>query len=104
MIRHLLPRILSSFVFCVLIAFVLPIDRFAFCQDGRSEDPAEADTPLIKRHEHAVRRDQCFPIKTLSTTSRKLSKQMLLNALDSEALFTFVGDLKPVSEGFQYLV
>jgi len=48
----------------------------------------------------AIVRTDFFPIEKLSTPSRKLSEDLLLAALDSEALYTIVGQIKPVSEGF----
>jgi len=54
----------------------------------------------IQRHPQAVERDRCFPLEKLSESTRDLSKRLLLDALDSEALYTLVGDLKPISEGF----
>ena len=54
----------------------------------------------ISRHPQAVPREVCFPIEKLSEESGKFSRKLLLDALDSEALFTLVGELKPISEGF----
>ncbi|MDX2033766.1 MAG: hypothetical protein SF339_24030 [Blastocatellia bacterium] len=47
-----------------------------------------------------VPRAACFPIETLSPELRAKSEALLLKALDGEALYTFVGDLKPMSSGF----
>lgn len=55
---------------------------------------------LIRRHADAVPRESCFPLESLPEPSRDLSRKLLLEALDSEALYTLVGDLKPISEGF----
>jgi hypothetical protein len=41
-----------------------------------------------------------LPIESLTAESKKLSEELLLAALDSEALYTIVGQIKPVSEGF----
>ncbi len=60
----------------------------------------EGGGPSIRRHPEAVPRDKCFPVESLPESSRSLSKSLLLDALDSEALYTIVGGLKPVSEGF----
>ena len=42
----------------------------------------------------------CFPVETLSPEERVLAEALLLKALDGEALFTLIGDLKPMSSGF----
>ncbi len=47
-----------------------------------------------------VPRAQCFPIEKLPPTLRVKSAELLLKALDGEALYTFVGELKPMSSGF----
>lgn len=43
---------------------------------------------------------QCFPEDELPVDLRKRSAELLLKALDGEALYTFVGSLKPMSSGF----
>lgn len=61
----------------------------------------EALQPKLRhRHPDAVPRQDCFPLESLSPEDRSLSEKLLLDALDSEALYTLVGQLKPVSEGF----
>jgi hypothetical protein len=57
-------------------------------------------TKGIVRHPDSVRREDCFAIESLPKELQKLSKKILLDALDSEALYTIVGGIKPVSEGF----
>ena len=47
-----------------------------------------------------VRRADCFPLETLGVDRARESEALLLRALDSEALYTLVGGLKPVSSGF----
>lgn len=37
-----------------------------------------------------------LPIESLTAESKKLSEELLLAALDSEALYTIVGQIKPV--------
>lgn len=54
----------------------------------------------ILRHPQAVRACECFALETLSAEDQTFSRQLLLKALDSEALFTLAGGVKPVSEGF----
>jgi hypothetical protein len=48
----------------------------------------------------AVPRDDCFPLEQLPAEEQTASRELLWKLLDSEALFTVVGPLKPVSEGF----
>lgn len=43
---------------------------------------------------------ECFPFEKLSPEKRKTAEELLLKALDSEALYTIAGDLKPMSSGF----
>ena len=43
---------------------------------------------------------QCFPVEELPPDLRVKSAELLLKALDGEALYTFIGDFKPMSSGF----
>ncbi|MBC7796070.1 MAG: hypothetical protein H7Z37_04265 [Pyrinomonadaceae bacterium] len=45
-------------------------------------------------------RSECFPFEKLSAGERKKAEDLLLKALDGEALFTIAGGLKPMSSGF----
>jgi hypothetical protein len=47
-----------------------------------------------------VPRSTFLSTETLDEKSKKLSDELLFKALDSEAFYTLVGQLKPVSEGF----
>lgn len=49
----------------------------------------------------SVNRSECFPFEKLSAEQRKKAEEVLLKALDGEALYTIVGGLKPMSSGFQ---
>lgn len=42
----------------------------------------------------------CFPFERLPETLRPRARDLLLNALDGEALYTIASDLKPMSSGF----
>ena len=44
-----------------------------------------------------VARAECFPVTSLGPDLRAKSEEMLLKALDNEALYTLVGGLKPMS-------
>lgn len=74
--------------------FAIHVDR-----NGNGKIALESPEGIV-RHRNAVPRSDCFPIDQLPAELQSLSKELLLDALDSEALYTFVGDLKPVSEGF----
>jgi hypothetical protein len=43
---------------------------------------------------------ECFPTERLPADLRARSEALLLEALDSEALYTIIGGLKPMSSGF----
>jgi hypothetical protein len=47
-----------------------------------------------------VPRAECFPVERLPADLRPLAEEMLLKMLDSEALYTLVGGLKPMSSAF----
>jgi hypothetical protein len=63
--------------------FLFVFFLFAFSADART----------------AARAD-CFPFERLAPEKRERAEQLLLKALDSEALYTIVGNLKPMSSGF----
>jgi hypothetical protein len=67
--------------------------------EKKSNTSVQVDAENSKTIDAIVRTD-FFPIEKLSTPSQKLSEDLLLAALDSEALYTIVGQIKPVSEGF----
>lgn len=48
----------------------------------------------------ALPRNDFFSIDSLDSKAKLLSEELLFKALDSEAFYTLVGQLKPVSEGF----
>ncbi len=48
----------------------------------------------------AGQRSECFPFERLPAEKRAKANDLLLKALDSEALYTIVGGLKPMSSGF----
>jgi hypothetical protein len=45
-------------------------------------------------------RSNCFPFERLPEEERSRAEALLLKALDSEALYTIVGGIKPMSSGF----
>ncbi|MFN3190018.1 MAG: erythromycin esterase family protein [Aureliella sp.] len=90
-----ITRLLLWSVFGLLSLICKP-EAFGQVHTARSA----AGPSLVQTHRDAVPRAECFPVETLEESSRSLSKKLLLDALDSEALFTLVGGIKPVSEGF----
>lgn len=46
-------------------------------------------------------RGECFPFEKLPADQRKAADELLLKALDEEALYTIVSGLKPMSSGFR---
>lgn len=49
----------------------------------------------------AVSRSECFPFERLPVTLRPKAEALLLQMMDSEALFTLIGSMKPMSSGFE---
>ncbi|MEM0926871.1 MAG: erythromycin esterase family protein, partial [Planctomycetota bacterium] len=94
-------RTLAASVFAI-VSFVCfsGLCRPAIGQAVSKDQLATLGEARVRRHVDAVPRNECFPVESLPESSRRLSQQLLLDALDSEALYTFVGDLKPISEGF----
>ena len=45
-------------------------------------------------------REQCFPIESLPESERKQAADLYLKLMDSEALYTVVGAVKPMSGGY----
>ncbi len=60
--------------------------------DGTTE-PAPPVTP-------AVACDECFPFEQLPPALQGRAEELLLTALDREALYTIAADIKPMSSGF----
>ena len=53
-----------------------------------------------QRSESAHSALNCFPFERLPDALRKRARDLLLTALDSEALYTIASDIKPMSSGF----
>lgn len=49
-----------------------------------------------------VPREQCFPIELLPEEDRQPAEALFLKLLDSEALYTVIGGVKPMSSGFSF--
>jgi hypothetical protein len=71
-------------------------------QGSPVQNLVQESTPHAKiaRHSAAIPRTDFFPLESLDEETRKLSEQLLQKAMESEAFYTLIGQLKPVSEGF----
>ncbi|HTV03370.1 MAG TPA: hypothetical protein VMF13_22660 [Luteitalea sp.] len=67
------------------------------CGPRTTPGVAPAAAAVIER---TVARSQCFPVEQLPPRLRAFNEQLLLDALDSEALYTILATIKPVSGGF----
>ncbi len=65
---------------------------------GAVQSPARPG-PALEPTTGAAAAD-CFPFERLPETLRTRARDLLLNALDGEALYTIASDLKPMSSGF----
>jgi hypothetical protein len=77
----------------ILAIFVSPL----LAQQASSDLASQVDT---KPHGKAVPRSKFFSYDTFDEQTKQLSDELLQKALDSEAFYTLVGQLKPASEGF----
>lgn len=64
-----------------------------------SAPPQTRPTSSLERHRGVAAAD-CFPFERLPEALRTRARDLLLNALDGEALYTIASDLKPMSSGF----
>jgi hypothetical protein len=64
--------------------------------DAVAPSVSQAGTAVSSR----VPRDSCFPLEKLPTPLRAEAEKLLLSLLDSEALYTVIGGMKPMSSGF----
>lgn len=83
-----------------VLALVVPAIWFVGCAAQGALQPKA--TPVVSSEiQNGVPRSECFPVSQLSPEDRSASEELLLKALDNEALYTFVGNLKPVSDLFE---
>lgn len=73
---------------------------FALGQPVRAQTEATTTTTITSR---GVSSADCFPLERLPETLRGKAEATLLKLLDSEALYTIVGGMKPMSSGFVQL-
>lgn len=81
------------------VAFWWPvvIAAFSIAQEPVPEQNVATVTSELSR---GVPREQFLSLDGLDAETKRLSEELLFNALDSEAFYTWAGQLKPVSEGF----
>ncbi len=84
------------------LPFVALLTLFAACPSSplfaqETAVPVSIATPYAVPV--AISRADCFPVETLPADLRRLA-EVLLKLLDSEALYTIVGGLKPMSGGY----
>jgi hypothetical protein len=65
-----------------------------------TKSPAAEMPVTVQRHPQAIPRADFMSLERLAPEAQTLSQSLLLKALDGEAFYTLVGQLKPVSEGF----
>ncbi len=88
-----LPRLGATLL---LLMQVLTLATPLAAQDAASI----AKLPATTSNEDAVTKSEFFSTEGLDEATRRLSEDLLLKAMDGEAFYTLVGQLKPVSEGF----
>lgn len=86
-------------VLCFVVAAMLLIASSPGLQAQHDSARELAKQNQISKGE-PIPRDQFLSLDTLPDPLQELSNDLLLKALDSEAFYTFAGQLKPVSEGF----
>lgn len=65
---------------------------------GRAQDAIPTAVPVVLRS--GVAREECFPLNRLPANLRTEAERLLLHLLDTEALYTVIGGLKPMSSGY----
>ena len=82
-----------------LVVFVTIAASLAVSSCARSEAP-QTRPALAQAAPTGVAATDCFPFERLPEPLRKKARDMLLKALDGEALYTIASDIKPMSSGF----
>lgn len=67
---------------------------------GQEAGLQPSSVELLNPNAGAIERGEFFSLDSLDESTKRLSEELLLKALDGEAFYTLVGQLKPVSEGF----
>lgn len=94
----------TNIPFRLVVALLLSFLLTPSYARGQGAKPAASSAPPPVAAEfapsRAVPRAECFPVERLPPDLRPLAEELLLKMLDSEALFTIVGGLKPMSSGY----
>jgi hypothetical protein len=78
----------------ILVVSSLSLSNFA------SAPPAQTRPAAPQATQTGAAAGDCFPFERLPEGLRKKARDLLLNALDGEALYTIASDIKPMSSGF----
>jgi hypothetical protein len=99
--QHLIDKV-RNFIKFALLFIVVDGASFAWLPRVAAQEatPYVAKQVVSPRTLDAVPRNDFFATELLEDKAKLLSEELLLKALDSEAFYTLVGQLKPVSEGF----
>lgn len=85
--------LLTMLALCMAIAPCIAVE-------ARVTRPALPVATTKEAAQDGVPRWMCFPVERLPQEKRRRAEQLLLSACDSEALYTIVGGLKPMSTGW----
>ena len=80
-------------------ALVLIVSSLALSNCARSAPPQIQPAPA-QAAQLGVAASDCFPFERLPAALGKKARDLLLHALDGEALYTIASDIKPMSSGF----
>ena len=99
-------KVVSESVVTRLLFYIVVCSKvFSFDTDlamAQDSDPSDAIPAVKNLHNDAIHRKDFFAAELLSDKARVLSEKLLLQALDSEAFYTLVGQIKPVSGAAVY--
>ena len=92
----------SRFLQCVyaVAAWLVAVPGWAQVAAPVPTPPTIVAPALSAYDAPAVPRAECFPVEALSADLRPLAEELLLKLLDSEALYTVIGGMKPMSSGY----
>ena len=78
----------------------VPLLALAISPLAAAQAAAPPKTAASAASTWGVPRAECFPVERLSPALRARAEELLLKALDGEALYTLVGGVKPMSSGW----
>lgn len=99
-IGRIFPCVLLLLVACALsVDFAASAQTISTQPDSLAPQTSRAGVPSASPGASTPRAG-CFPFERLPAPERAKAEELLLRALDSEALYTIVGGIKPMSSGF----